>query len=573
MKVRKMSMVTKIMMIMLVILVMTDLVLGVVIYNKEEEALTSEITESAMAIADCASASLTASGYADLLPALQTGDENSAEFAAIRSVEVLYEENGNIEYVYIIGTDGTSPYFLVGQAGDDVMDVGTPFDYQPQIGDAMNGITEVGEEYTDDYGSHITAFSPIYDSNGKVIAVCCVDTSTAYISEQLASVRSTIILICVIALIIGLGIVVITMLNFKRQFRALNDKIVELGNGNGDLTKLLEITSGDEMEVIAGNVNVFISYIRDIIRDTSRNSTKLEESAGTIRNGVSDTTRQVTDISATMEEMSASTEEISAALTTINSTVSDTLENVESIAALADQNAAKSDAVIREAAQMYASAQKEKEEAHHATEKTRAFLEQMIEESKQISKISALTNNIIAIAQQTNLLALNASIEAARAGEAGRGFAVVADEIKNLATDSNETAEEIKNIGGEATSIVNELAAGSTRMMDFMSEATDKGYNSLLEMSEKYKTDMEEINEILSSFKKSSNDIRLQMEEIGNSVKNIDITVADNAKGVSASAEAVSTIALSMTELNEESANNASITAHIKADMDKFVVE
>lgn len=197
----------------------------------------------------------------------------------------------------------------------------------------------------------------------------------------------------------------------------------------------------------------------------------------------------------------------------------------------------------------------------------------MIEESKQISKISALTNNIIAIAQQTNLLALNASIEAARAGEAGRGFAVVADEIKNLATDSNETAEEIKNIGGEATSIVNELAAGSTRMMDFMSEATDKGYNSLLEMSEKYKTDMEEINEILSAFKKSSNDIRLQMEEIGNSVKNIDITVADNAKGVSASAEAVSAIALSMTELNEESANNASITAHIKADMDKFVVE
>lgn len=573
MKVRKISMVAKIMVIMLLILVATDLVLGVVIYNKEGEALTSEITESAMAIADCASASLTASGYADLLPALQTGDENSEEFAAVRSVEVLYEENGKIEYVYIIGVDGTSSYFLVGVAGDDVMDVGTPFDYQPEVGDAMNGITGVGEEYTDDYGSHITAFSPIYDSNGSVIAVCCVDTSTGYISEQLASVRSTIIFICVIALIIGLGIVVITMLNLRKQFRALNDKIVELGNGNGDLTKLLEITSGDEMEVIAGNVNVFISYIRDIIRDTSRNSTKLGESAGIIRNGVSDTTRQVTDISATMEEMSASTEEISATLTTINSTVNHTLENVESIASLADQNAAKSDTVIKEAAQMYDSARKEKEEAHHATEKTRSFLDQMIEKSKGISKISALTDNIIAIAQQTNLLALNASIEAARAGEAGRGFAVVADEIKNLATDSNETAEEIKNIGEEATSIVNELAAGATQIMNFMSEATDKGYNSLLEMSEKYKTDMGEINEILSEFKESSNNIRLQMEEIGTSVKNIDVTVSDNAKGVSASAEAVSAIALSMTELNEESVNNASITEHIKGDMDKFVVE
>ncbi|MCH5255532.1 MAG: hypothetical protein J1F41_11455 [Lachnospiraceae bacterium] len=84
---------------------------------------------------------------------------------------------------------------------------------------------------------------------------------------------------------------------------------------------------------------------------------------------------------------------------------------------------------------------------------------------------------------------------------------------------------------------------------------------------------MEGINEILSTFKESSNNIRLQMEEIGASVKGIDITVADNAKGVSSSAAAVSAIAMSMTELNEEAINNATITARIKGDMDKFVVE
>jgi len=89
---------------------------------------------------------------------------------------------------------------------------------------------------------------------------------------------------------------------------------------------------------------------------------------------------------------------------------------------------------------------KSKENAEKVHKITEVKLLNAINQSKEVEKITELTDAILRISSQTNLLALNVSIEASRAGESGRGFAVVAEEIRKLAEESKDTVSEIQNI-------------------------------------------------------------------------------------------------------------------------------
>ncbi len=61
-------------------------------------------------------------------------------------------------------------------------------------------------------------------------------------------------------------------------------------------------------------------------------------------------------------------------------------------------------------------------------------------------RIDKIVDAITTVSIQTNMLAVNGAIEAARAGEFGKGFVVVSTDIRNLAHDSSENAERIKDM-------------------------------------------------------------------------------------------------------------------------------
>ena len=77
---------------------------------------------------------------------------------------------------------------------------------------------------------------------------------------------------------------------------------------------------------------------------------------------------------------------------------------------------------------------------------SRDSLKQIKELELVSRRIDKIVDAITTVSIQTNMLAVNGSIEAARAGEFGKGFVVVATDIRNLAQDSAENADRIKDL-------------------------------------------------------------------------------------------------------------------------------
>ncbi len=230
------------------------------------------------------------------------------------------------------------------------------------------------------------------------------------------------------SVIVGILLLMVWGLALVRSVsKALNSMIrmvKDLAEGDGDLTKRLEIISHDELGELAEWFNTFLDQIHDIISQVAGTA----EQVSSASEALNTTSQQIT---ASSEETSAQADVVSKAAQAVS-------QNLQTVAA----GAGEMEGSIKEIAKNATEAARVATSAVKVAESTTATVFKLGESSSEIGQVIKV---ITSIAQQTNLLALNATIEAARAGEAGKGFAVVANEVKELAKETARATEDISH--------------------------------------------------------------------------------------------------------------------------------
>ncbi|QBX79761.1 methyl-accepting chemotaxis protein [Citrobacter tructae] len=264
--------------------------------------------------------------------------------------------------------------------------------------------------------------------------------------------------------------------------RALDD----IAQGEGDLTRRLDVRGKDEISAIAEAFNLFVDKIAAILITVRSSSVVVANNAVSLADSNMELSSRVTQQAAALEESSAAMEQL-------NATVHQNASNTQLADELSD-NTAKT--------------------ANRCGDVMQGVISTMDNVSGSSGRMVEIVAVIDSIAFQTNILALNAAVEAARAGDAGRGFAVVASEVRTLAQRSATAAQEIKALIDESVSHV----GSSSQQIHNAGERLEELVNNV-----------RQVRQLMGEIRVAGEEQRKGVSEVTLAVTEMDSTVQQNA--------------------------------------------
>lgn len=509
----------------------------------------------------------------DDLSSIDSNFESTEEYSKVlNTVEGVVSELPSIEHLYVLYTDNNNVYYCVDSDTINKNKLNTK--YKMGYSDLKNvfyGNSYAEPDINKSGGVNlITAYTPIYGSSNNVVAILGCDLNADYIQSMIDSTFFSIMALAIVCIIVSMFLVIFVINNAISMLLKVNDKVYDLVNSEGDLTKELDIKSGDEIELISDNINSLLRYIRTIMLNISSQSDILTKSSELITENLSVSSRMITDVSATMEEMSAGMEETSASVAEINETVKSMGSVLNDVKTDSEDNVKKSLEIVDNVTSIYNSAIESQETANDRAKSLSNSISDKIEQSKNVREINELVESIIGIATQTKLLSLNASIEAARAGEQGKGFAVVAEEIGKLAKDSSESAERIKTVSDSVIESVELLAVESEKMMSFVEQEAMKGYSDLGNVALRYKSDIENLTGVLRAFESSCDNAVSSIVSISNNIDSVNIAIEESTTGITSVAENTTELLNAINTIEDDSKNNNNVVINLNDEVGKF---
>ncbi|MFT6909679.1 MAG: methyl-accepting chemotaxis protein [Oleiphilaceae bacterium] len=302
----------------------------------------------------------------------------------------------------------------------------------------------------------------------------------------------------------------------------------------GDLTKRVAITSGDEIGEMGEYFNAFVSKLQGIIREIVESATQLSVAAEQMSKVAADTNEG-------LNRQNSETVQVATAMTEMAATVDEIARNSQN----GSDAASSSDREAKSGNQAVSITIKTINELAGDVENSAMILENLKGDSENISAVLDVIKNI---ADQTNLLALNAAIEAARAGEQGRGFAVVADEVRTLAQRTQNSTSEIENLISAlqkgAESAVNAMEQNRTKAAETVEQAAQAG-----EFLESITQGVSTILDMNSQIAVSSEEQAAVAQEINRSIVSIQSISDETSVGATQTSESSKEVTILGTRL------------------------
>ena len=424
-----------------------------------------------------------------------------------------------------------------------------------------SGVEIQGEKY-------YVYYSPVYSDDGEILGMAFSGERQSTVDNSVEGTLMNLFIISGVLLVLCVGIMIVLAFRIRRPLMITSSYIERVADG--------DLSGRPECSSVISEVKTLINASTSLADKLGGIVTEVDEHAGILDD-------RMASLNALAEANSTSTNQIRHVMDDLSSTAVTLADNVQSVNAKVNEMGDNMSAINSEAVTLNDNSDKMNRagqnvsesmtlvltSSHTASDIIAQLIEQVNETNKAIASINEAVELISDITSQTNLLSLNASIEAARAGQAGRGFAVVASEIKQLADQSSQGADSIKNIADNILEKSNRSVILTGRMKELAEqEQTDIG--NAKESFDILNRIIEENAAIAQTVMDKTKNLEALKLDIINSVSELSAISEENAASNEEVTARVTEIAESVNRISEDTQTVRKVSSDMKELMDYF---
>ena len=404
----------------------------------------------------------------------------------------------------------------------------------------------------------------------------------------------------VLVLVIAGLITMIAARSIVKPIISVTNTLKDISEGEGDLTKIIENNSKDEIGDLSRYFNLTLNKIRRLVLNIKNESNKLSGISHGLSSNMNETAAAVNEITVNIQNIKERVMTQSASVSQTHATMEQVTANIHKLNEHVDEQdlyVSKASAAIGEMVSSIKSVtntlvmnnanvrllRESSEAGRSGLQGVAEDIQEIARESEGLLEINTVMENI---ASQTNLLSMNAAIEAAHAGEAGKGFAVVADEIRKLAENSSgqsktigivlkKIKDSIDKISMSTDNVLNKFEAIDSSVK-IVAEQEDIIRNAMEEQGEGSKQvldSVEQVNDITQEVKCGSHEMFEGAKEVILESNNLENLTSEITSGMNEMASGASQINTAIHQVNEISIQNRDGINKLIKEVSRFKVE